>query len=340
MGRDILTTVIGSYPVPEWLVAHPTEEGLRDAMSVVLKTQEMAGIDLLADGELNRYDVNHPESNGAIEYFIRPLTNVRSMVSRPEDKKFTELTHLRFRSRAAGVVEGQIGEGSLNLERDFHRARSLTQRPLKFTVTSPYMLGRVLLDKHYKTKEALIRALADVLAAQLRDVDAQVVQVNEEILTGNPADGVWAAEAVNRIFDVAPHKTALHMCFGNYGGQVVQTGHYSQLIDFINELHVDHVLLELTRRSAEELAAIRDIKPEVGIGLGVVDVKSTIVESADDIAKAIERIEKVLGPGRLKYVHPDCGFWMHKRSVADAKMNALVKGRDLYLSDGAEDAGD
>ena len=208
MTRDILTTLIGSYPVPSWLGSNPTEEALRDAMSAVLRTQEMAGIDLLSDGDLNRYDINHPETNGAIDYFIRSLTNVRAMVSRPEEKKFAELTHLRFRNRAAGVVEGQIGEGSLNLERDFQRARALTPRPLKFTVTSPYMLGRVLLDKHYKSKEGLAGALADVLSAQLREVNAEVVQINEEILPGNPSDSEWAAEALNRIFEVAPHKTA------------------------------------------------------------------------------------------------------------------------------------
>jgi 5-methyltetrahydropteroyltriglutamate--homocysteine methyltransferase len=340
MTRDILTTVVGSYPMPDWLIAHPSEQGLRDAMAVVLKTQEMAGIDLLADGELNRYDINHPETNGAIEYFIHPLTNVRSAVSRPEEKKFAELTHMRFRNRAAGVVEGQIGEGALNLERDFQRARLLTARPLKFTVTSPYMLGRVLLDKHYKTKDALVAALADVLAAQLRDIDAEVVQVNEEILTGNASDASWAAEALNRVFDVLPHKGALYLSFGNYAGQVVQQGSYSALIDFINELHIDHVLLELTRRSPEELAAIKDIKPGIGIGLGVIDVKSTVIETPDEVATAIERIEKVLGPGRLKYVHPDSGFWMHKRSVADGKMLALVKGRDLYLADGGDDESD
>src|SRR5271170_3366596 len=150
MTHDILTTVIGTYPTPEWLAMRPYEQALRDAISVVLKIQEMAGIDLLSDGEMNRYDISHPETNGAIEYFIRQLTNVRGAVTRSEEHKFAELTHLRFRSRAAGVVDGQIGEGTLNLEHDFLRARSLTARPLKFTVTSPYMLGRVLLDRHYK----------------------------------------------------------------------------------------------------------------------------------------------------------------------------------------------
>ena len=65
----------------------------------------------------------------------------------------------------------------------------------------------------------------------------------------------------------------------------------------------------------------------------MVDVKSTVIESPDDIARAIETAEKALGPGRLKYVTPDCGLWMHRRSVADGKMNALVRGRDLYLAE-------
>jgi 5-methyltetrahydropteroyltriglutamate--homocysteine methyltransferase len=159
-----------------------------------------------------------------------------------------------------------------------------------------------------------------------------VVQVNEEILTGNPGDAPMAVEALNRIFDVVPRKAALHMCFGNYGGQSVQQGDYQALIDFINELHIDHVLVEMTRRGPNDLAALKDIRPEIGIGIGVVDVKSTVIESPDDIARNIERIDKVLGPNRLKYVHPDCGFWMHKRSVADGKITNLVKGRDAFIA--------
>jgi 5-methyltetrahydropteroyltriglutamate--homocysteine methyltransferase len=54
------------------------------------------------------------------------------------------------------------------------------------------------------------------------------------------------------------------------------------------------------------------------------------VESADEVARAIERAEKTLGAGRVRYVHPDCGFWMLKRSIADGKIRALVAGRDLY----------
>src|SRR5205823_1993114 len=71
------TTVVGSYPVPAWLRIYNTRESLRDAMLVVLKTQELAGLDVVADGELSRWDINHPETNGMIDYFIRPLQGVQ-----------------------------------------------------------------------------------------------------------------------------------------------------------------------------------------------------------------------------------------------------------------------
>ena len=70
---EIKTKVVGSYPVPAWLAANPSKPALRDAIMVVLKTQELAGIDLISDGELSRFDVSHPETNGMIDYFIRPM---------------------------------------------------------------------------------------------------------------------------------------------------------------------------------------------------------------------------------------------------------------------------
>ena len=66
----------------DWLMRAPSRQALHDATAVVLKTQELAGLDVVADGELYRFDINHPETNGMIDYFVRPLENVRS--SRPE----------------------------------------------------------------------------------------------------------------------------------------------------------------------------------------------------------------------------------------------------------------
>jgi methionine synthase II (cobalamin-independent) len=81
---SIRTTVVGSYPVPDWLINSPSQQGLIDATRVVFKTQEMAGVDAVVDGELYRWDVNHPDTNGMIEYFIRPMEGIRSEVTRSE----------------------------------------------------------------------------------------------------------------------------------------------------------------------------------------------------------------------------------------------------------------
>ena len=84
----IRTEVVGSYPTPSWLSAMPSKPALRDALLVVLKTQELAGIDVVSDGELARFDVNHPDTNGMIEFFIRPLTGISTELTTKERNAF------------------------------------------------------------------------------------------------------------------------------------------------------------------------------------------------------------------------------------------------------------
>jgi 5-methyltetrahydropteroyltriglutamate--homocysteine methyltransferase len=326
----IKTTVVGSYPVPDWLVALPSEQALIDATRVVLHTQERAGIDVVCDGELSRFDVNHPETNGMIEYFVRPLAGIRSGVTFDEAIAYRAQPGMGFRTRAPAVVEGPIGSGTLDLPLACARARRLTDRQFKFTLTGPHMLAKTLLDKHYRSLPNLAMAIAGALAEQVAHVDAEIVQIDEANLPGSPDEWPWAAAAINRVLDAVKTTPAVHLCFGNYGGQSIQKGTWGKLIDYLNALHVDHIVMENAHRPAEELAVFRGLRPEIGLGLGVVDIKSTVVESADAIARAIERAESIVGAGRVTYIHPDCGFWMLKRTIADGKITALVKGRDLY----------
>jgi len=330
MSATIKTTVVGSYPVPEWLLAMPSEQALKDATAVVFQTQELAGIDVVVDGELYRWDINHPETNGMIDYFIRPLENVRTAITRSDLHHFRELHHMSFRAKPAGVVTGPIGEGTLDIPRDYARARALTDAPLKFTVTSPYMLARTLLDLHYCDLQELTMAIAQVMADQIREIAPDYVQIDEANITGNPSDAPWVADAINVVLDAVQTTPCVHLCFGNYGGQSIQSGHWQDLIAFCNAMHMDHLVGELKFRGYDELEYFKDLRPEIGFGLGVIDVKKTSVESPEDVARSIETAAKVLGPERIRWIHPDCGFWMLKRSVADAKMRALVAGRDLY----------
>src|SRR6184192_1971823 len=128
----ILTTTVGSYPVPDWLAALPSEQALLDATRVVFSLQRQAGIDLPTDGELYRFDVNHPDTNGMIEYFIRPITGIRAQVGRGDHEAFAAKSTMKFRRKAAGVVETAVGEGSLNLLADCELAASVAGGPFKF----------------------------------------------------------------------------------------------------------------------------------------------------------------------------------------------------------------
>ncbi len=326
----IRTTVVGSYPVPHWLVGDTSRVSLRDAIMVVLKTQELAGIDVVADGELNRFDPSHPETNGMIDYFVRRMEGIRTEFAVSDIAAFRADQEIRYRSEPAGIVSGEIGEGVLNLPRDYQFTRALTRHPLKFTCTGPHMLTKVLTDRCYRDRARLAMAVAGVLRRQLEPIDADVVQIDEANISGHPEDQDWALEAINHVLGVIRGTRAVHICFGNYGGQSVQKGFWKNLLPFLNGLDANHLVLEFARRGYLELEVFRDLKPATGLGLGVIDIKDNQIESAELVASRLEQAVRTLGSERIPFVHPDCGFWMLPRSVADGKMRALVEGRNLF----------
>src|SRR5437870_2253596 len=99
--HTVLATVVGSYPTPEWLRVHPTRDSLRDATLVVVRTQEAAGVDVLSDGELSRFDVNHPETNGMIDYFVGQMDGVSVRVTAADAAAFAAQQGMAYRSEPA-----------------------------------------------------------------------------------------------------------------------------------------------------------------------------------------------------------------------------------------------
>jgi 5-methyltetrahydropteroyltriglutamate--homocysteine methyltransferase len=326
----IKTTVVGSYPVPSWLVGNTSRLVLRDAVMSVLKTQELAGLDLISDGELMRFDPSHPETNGMIDYFVSQMEGIRKHFSLSDFDRFRADRASGFRLLTAGMVVERIGEGTLNLPRDYEFSRVLTKSPLKFTCTGPHMLSRLLTNCFYKNTAELAMDIADILRRQLELIEADTVQLDEASIVGFPQDAPWAAQAINHALGGILNERAVHICFGNYGGQPMLRGFWRDLIPFLNSLEADHLVLEFARRGYEELSAFNDLDPKIGVGIGVIDIKDNEVESRELIASRIEKIAKTIGAERLRYVHPDCGFWMLQRSVVDRKMRALVEGRDLF----------
>jgi 5-methyltetrahydropteroyltriglutamate--homocysteine methyltransferase len=203
-----------------------------------LDAQEQVGIDVIGDGELGRWDLDRREPAGMVERFVRPMQGVQTGLTRKQRESFLADPTTAYRAAAHGVVVGDVSDGDLDLLREYQQARSLTDRPLKFTLTSPYMLAKVVADDYYHDLEQLTMAIADVLARQVHGIDADVIQI---------------------------------------------------------------------------------------------DVKDIQVESPEVVADRIEAHAKSFGAERLAYVHPDCGLQVLPRAVADGKLAALVKGRDLFL---------
>ena len=327
----LLTTTVGSYAPIEWMLAWPTEQAVVDATSVVIGTQRRAGIDLPTDGELYRFDPSHPDTNGMIDYFVGRLGGISAEVGISDGRAFRAKQEMAFRRKPAGVVREALHEGRLDLYEACARSASVAGGAFKFTLTSPFMLARTLLDRHYQNFDALTLALADVLAEQVTDLPCACVQVDEANVPGSPEHAPLAAEAINRILDRVTVERAVHFCFGNYGGQTIQAGSWKALTDFLNSLHCDHLVLELAHRPDDDLHALRAIDDRIALGLGVIDIKVNHVETPDEVAGRIENAVRVLGEERVRWVHPDCGLWMLRRSVVDRKVAALVAGRDLFL---------
>ena len=162
-------------------------------------------------------------------------------------------------------------------------------------------------------------------------LDADVVQIDEANLPGSPDEWPLAAQAINRVLDAVKTMPAVHLCFGNYGGQSIQKGDLGQADRLSQRAHVDHIVMETAHRPAEELEVFRE--PAAGDRLRPRRHRHQI--DRDRVAPTQSRAHRTRreassGRAASRYVHPDCGFWMLKRNIADGKMRALVAGRDRY----------
>ena len=197
------------------------------------------------------------------------------------------------------------------------------------------MLARTLLDHHYGDFEALLMAVAQVLADQVRGLPCACIQIDEAnipVATQPMAPSQPAPSTPYSTASTKAPKRPFHFCFGNYGGQLSSQGEWRALLDFLNELRADHLVLELAHRPASDLSALQQNRlahrPRHRRDR---HARSTTSRPPIEVARRIEAAVSAAGPERICFIHPDCGFWMLKRSIAARKIAALAEGRDLYL---------
>lgn len=346
MTDALRTSVVGSHARPSWFVSglDAAERGefgpadlaemLDDAVDLALRDQEDAGIDLVTDGEMRRAGFFTAE-------FYRHVTGVRPL---PADRQLGAGAH--DQQHRFEVVEPIAAPDGLGVVAEYRYARTRTDRPFKVTIPGPYTLsGRLSYGpgQVYRERNAAAEAFVPILRAELEalvDAGADIIQIDEP----SPAIHPDAPADFSALFNesVAPiagrARLGAHLCFGNYLGRPLAKRTYRPVLDAMLGFLVDELVLEFANREMAEVSVLAEITAaRRHVAAGVIDVKNSWVESADDVA---ERIDAVLGagvsPADLTLV-PDCGFSQTPRAQARAKLRAMVAGRDLVLgrTDGA-----
>ena len=331
------TTVVGSYSVPEWLERLKTEYYQRRisarhlteihevAIKAAVKDQELAGIDIVSDGELRR--------DNDVDYFLARIPGVH-IPQRAKTDYFdyydAEVTRPLPEGPLTGAGAGPGAEPGLGLglADDFRFTRQLTQRPVKFSFTGPFSLSRRIRDGAYSAPGDLVRALARRLNAEARELaaaGADFLQIDEPFLAGYPEHVELAVEAVNLVVEGVPATWALHVCYGNRYARPSWEGHYDFLFPAVKTARVDQIVLEFARKGLDDLRLIRQHDWDRWLGFGVIDVKSPQVETAEVVASRIRRALEYVPADRLM-VNPDCGLRHLAPEVAIAKLHAMVAG--------------
>jgi 5-methyltetrahydropteroyltriglutamate--homocysteine methyltransferase len=333
--------VVGSYPVPEWLERLKTDYfrgrmsylQLLDvhemAIKAALHDQERAGIDIVSDGELRR--------DNDIDYFLTRMPGIEI----PDTAKDFYFDYYEARLSqpfpAAGgtIPEPDPGDTPLRLADDFAFTTAHTSAPVKFSFTGPFSLARRVRGDAYPDRRELVLAIAGLLNAEaraLRARGAELLQIDEPFLAGYPEDVSTAVEAVNIVTAGVDATWALHVCYGNRYARPLWQGHYDFLFPAVLEAGVDQLVLEFARKGYEDLLVVQKFGWDRDIGLGVIDVKSSDVETPGLIADRIRSALGLLPPDRL-IINPDCGLRNLPGPVARAKLAAMAQGAALVRAE-------
>jgi 5-methyltetrahydropteroyltriglutamate--homocysteine methyltransferase len=327
------TTVVGSYPQPEWLVdlkvlksqtvprvrvkelwrvAEPfLEQAQDDATLIAIRDMERAGIDIVTDGEMRResYSNRFATALDGIDIetpaIIKSRAGVDTVVPRVVGK---------IRRRAPVEV------------RDMEFLRRNTDRKAKITLPGPFTMTQQVKNEHYRDQEELAMDFAAAVNEEARDLQqagADVIQLDEPWLRNDPeAAKRFAVKAINRALDGITVPTVVHLCFG-----------YAFLVKdkpssyfFLSEL-ADSKAQQISIESAQpkiDLGVLKDLSRKK-IMLGVINLGDQIVETPEQVAERIRSGLKHVSPDRL-IPAPDCGMKYLSREVAFGKLKALADG--------------
>jgi 5-methyltetrahydropteroyltriglutamate--homocysteine methyltransferase len=332
----LVTTVVGSYPQPDWLIDRKRlgerlpprvrarelwripepflEEAQDDATRLAVQDMERAGVDVITDGEMRRESYSNR--------FATALAGIDL------DDPGVALDRTGHENPVPRVV-GPIRRTRPVEVRDVEFLRSLTDRRIKITVPGPFTMSQQAQNDHYGDDRSLALAYAEAVNEELRDLKAagaDVVQIDEPYLQARPeAAREYAVEAINRALAGIEGETVLHTCFG-YAHIVHDRPAGYPFLRELDDCAATHLSLEAAQPNLDP-EVLRDVGDKT-IVLGVLDLGAEEVETPEVVAERIRKALTVVAAERL-VAGPDCGMKYLPRERAFRKLQAMVAGTRL-----------
>jgi 5-methyltetrahydropteroyltriglutamate--homocysteine methyltransferase len=328
----IPTTVVGSYPQPDWLVdktqfeihavprirlpsvwrvAEPYRQAAQDdAVRLAVTDMERAGIDLITDGEQRR------------ESYFNEFANALEGLDR--DRPGTALSRRGTPTPVPRVIGPVARARPVNL-RDAQFLRSVTTRRIKVTVPGPFTMTQLAEDEYYKDPERLAEAYAVAVNAELRELEpvVDVLQIDEPYLQAQPDRArAYAVPVIDRALAGIRKPTIVHLCFG-YASTVKEKPSGYSFLPELDRCRVTHVSIEAAQPKLD--LAVLSALPSKTIVLGVLDLGDPNAESPKTVTARLESALRHIPAGRL-VAAPDCGMKYLPRALAFAKLQALAEG--------------
>jgi 5-methyltetrahydropteroyltriglutamate--homocysteine methyltransferase len=325
------TTVIGSYSLPVWLekvrelgrtgtlTASQVAEAHDNAVRSAVMDQELAGVDIITDGELRRETMVDFFSLRIHGFDISGKMHAIGNLD-PDIQMLDPIVRDRVRRT-----------GSLGMDEHFRFLKSCARARTKMCVTGPQMLAKRATNEYYTSDKELVFDLTEILNEELKGLviaGCDFIQIDEPVWVGYPMDMPWLVDAFNRLVDGVEAKIALHVCYGNYRLKKLFKGQYAELFPAILETRADQISMEFAVSDGVELELFKQYKTGKEVVVGVIDVKDEAIETPETVARRIRQALEYI-PAEKIYISPDCGMKFMPRERAFGKLKAMVQGTGI-----------
>ena len=346
------------------------------AVQEVLRRQEAANVDLVTDGEQRRDNFYSfvTEKLAGVQ-----LMTMAEMLEVVEDKagfeRILETLDVPAYAISNPTCTGPVKRNYPLALDEYLYTRSQTDRPIKVTLPGPYLLTRAMWVKEvaqstYPSKEDLGEDIVKILQDEIQELiqaGVDFIQLDEPVLTelvftagqtrtfmcaalsarADPTEELeFAVSLLNRVLEgTGAVRTGLHICRGNWSQQesTLLSGSYFPLVPYLSRIKVQQLVLEYATPRAGELAALLDskeIRAEKELGLGVVNPRTTRIETTETIVERVKEGLKYLPAGKI-FLNPDCGFGtfsnrpMNSNEIASAKLNTMAEAASILRQEAA-----